>query len=525
MSNQITFISGSTLDFLTKCAHLLPMKNTYSFLLITALINIMALAIFANAPAQAQNVTETEAQRLQTTFQNILNARKAEISSETERPRELILNGDVTVEPTDTYYAITLPQITISYPDGDRVEIGLISLNAIPHEKPDRFKMTMALPTPILGFDSSGQEVMRIAINAQKTAGIWHEKLENFIKLDAVYNDIQITGGGANATIPEVRVRYDLEETENGRWSGPTYMEATGINISEPDGKSISLEKIALSLLLDQFATEAFSLPTQETPPTLTLTDGADFKISLHGLNARKTDKDGTNKSLSLKQAHFNFSYDDALNDSMDAHISFGFNDLKEDNIPQEIVALFPQSAQLKLTHHNIPISAINEVISNSAGNDPKIIGLGLLLKIPAIMAQAGSYLQLYETSIKNDNYHLTLDTTLRADITATNSATATGQLRFAGLDKVLSLAQVEGRNLASSEYAAPMRTLARFLERLKPMGRVETDTENGFTHVFDLEMNKAGQILINNQNAATLFNEPSEPEMLIQPEPQETDL
>ncbi|HOO81028.1 MAG TPA: hypothetical protein PK513_00805, partial [Alphaproteobacteria bacterium] len=92
------------------------------------------------------------------------------------------------------------------------------------------------------------------------------------------------------------------------------------------------------------------------------------------------------------------------------------------------------------------------------------------------------------------------------------NSATATGTLRFAGLDKILSRAQVIGTNINSSPYALPVRELARFLERLKPLGRVETNAEDGFVHIFNLEMNKKGQFLINGQNASALLQEPKEP-------------
>jgi len=464
-------------------------------------MGFMLCVFFYVWPAHAQDVTEAEAQRLQTVFQNILTTRKDAIATETQNQSELVLKGDVTVEAVDTYYAITFPQITINYPDGDYVDIGLISLNASPHDKPGQFRMTMALPTPILGFNGTGQEIMRIALGAQQSAGIWHEGLENFIKLDTVYTDVQITSIDTKTTLPEVRIRYDLEESENGRWS---------------------LEKVAMSIIFDEFAPEAFQKTPQNALPSLNLADGADFKLSFQGFNASKENAKGVKEELSFKQAGINFSYDEALSGSVDAHFGFNFSEVSEGNTPEELTAFIPKSGQFKLTHHNIPLGAINEIVENSAQGGPKALGIGLLLKIPAIMAQAGSYIELYETSLQNENYNLSLDTTLRADMTATNSATASGKLRFAGLDKILSLAQVEGRNLDSSKYAAPMRSFARFLERLKPLGRVETDEQNGFVHIFDLEMNKAGQLLINNQNAMLLLNEPEE---LKPPEPEGTDL
>ena len=59
-------------------------------------------------------------------------------------------------------------------------------------------------------------------------------------------------------------------------------------------------------------------------------------------------------------------------------------------------------------------------------GGDAKLLGISLLLKLPAIMAAAESYLEINETNIQNENYNISLDTTIKADNTTANSATAT---------------------------------------------------------------------------------------------------
>ncbi len=483
------------------------MKNMRPALTFITLI----FAFLWASPTQAQEITEAGAQRLQSVFQNILANKQTEIAAQKKRPHELILDGNVTVEAVETYYAITLPQMTLSYPDGDRINIGLISLNASPHDKPGQFKTTMALPTAIIGHDETGQEVMRVAIGKQKTSGIWHEKLENFIKLDAIYNDIQITidGGSASALLPELKIVYDLTENENARWSGPTYVQVSGFIMSSADGVSAAFEQMTLALKLDQFAPEAFKKSATSPSSVATLANGADFNLSVTGLKTSHKNDTGEEESLTLGSGGFNLAYEGALSKTMAARLGFNFKDVKTNNTPQEIAELLPQSGQIKLAQHNIPINSVSEVIENSPKGDAKMLGLSLLLKIPAILAQTGSYIELYETTMQNENYLIDLETTLRADIAAANSATANGKLRFRGLDKVLSLAQVAGRSLGGSEYVPSLRAFARLLERLKPLGRVETDAESGFIHVFDLEMNKAGQFLINNQNAALLFNEP----------------
>ena len=173
---------------------------------------------------------------------------------------------------------------------------------------------------------------------------------------------------------------------------------------------------------------------------------------------------------------------------------------------------LLPRTGSFSLTQHNIPLAEIDETLQNSAEASGKILSLPLLFKIPSILAQAGSYLEIRETFFENPEYRIDFDSILRADLAAVNSATAIGTLRFAGLDKILSRAQVIGTDINSSPYALPVRELARFLERLKPLGRIETTAENGFIHIFDLKMDEKGQFLINGQNTDTLLQEPKEP-------------
>ena len=168
-----------------------------------------------------------------------------------------------------------------------------------------------------------------------------------------------------------------------------------------------------------------------------------------------------------------------------------------------------PDSGQINITHHNIPIKDLAPLIENGA-NNKQALGLSLLFKIPAILAQAGSYIEINNSFVKNKNYNLGLNGVVRADIAAVNSATGEAELRFAGLDKVLSFAQVEGTK-PTDGFSKFMRDVARMLERFKPLANVETDEKLGYVHVFNFEMNKTGQILVNGKDVSGVMNaEPS---------------
>ena len=501
------------------------MKKTqqfFAFVALVALAALAALALLSTNITQAGDITEAEAQRLQAIFQKSLEDKQAEIAAQTHRPRELVLKGDVTVEAAKTYYAITLPELSLLYPAGNHIDIGLISLNATPDSKPGQFKITMSIPTPIIGFDIAEQETIRITIGSQKSAGIWHEELQAFTKLDSTYNDIQITTKNKNkaATIDNIRIIYDLEEDEDGNLSGPTQLEAKNIKISPDQWTQASLGKIALTVTLDKFSPDIFKKNTDKNViPALDLADGAALKLQLENLEINKEKPNITTESFSFKQAGINFSYNETSNETINADFGFSFKDASASSIPQALNDFIPKSGQIKLKHNNIPLAVIDETIKNATqGGDTRLLGVSLLLKLPAILAAAESYIELYETNIQNENYNISLDSTIKADSTAANSVTATGVLRFIGLDKILSLAQATKADPSSLQYAAPILSIANFLERVKPLARVETDEQNGFTHIFDLEMNKTGQFSINGENALSLLSNHRQPTQPIQP-------
>lgn len=490
---------------------------------------LLALGLFLlhSAQAFAQEINETEAQRLQGLFQTMLEERQAHIASDKDRPRTLEFEGEVTVEPAEEHYAITLPSMNMKYKDGGNINIGIVVLNVIPHDEPGQLKMTMALPTPIIGFDEDGTETMRIAIGNQQAAGIWHEELETFIKLDAVYSDIKTTFPDEDTTleIPEFRANYNLEKSESGRWSGPVQFDFINMAVkTAKDNANVKIAALSIQTVLDEFAPEAFQTSAEQAEPSLVkMADGAKFKIGLKGFKASKTPEGQEPENISLAIGGVDFSFDDALTGSIDAEIGLNFAGLLTSNVPDDIAELIPKNGKLALTHHNIPLNQLGPIIDNDSANGA--LGLSLLFKIPAVLAQAGSYLEIQENSLSNDNYDMNMNAVIRADITAVNSATVKGTLKFAGLDKVLSLTQVAGTDLNASTHAIPMRTLARFLERLKPLARVETDDKWGFIHVFDFEMNETGQTLVNGKDTSSLNTETQPSAETTPPVPDQADL
>jgi len=485
---------------------------------IISFICTYALCLITTHPALAQNISNPQkAEHLQKSFQTLLERKKQEIETNKKRPRTLSLEGPVSVEPADSYYAITLPPMRMDYSDGKHLEIGMIAMNASAHDKPYQYKITMALPTPILGFDQAGNEIMRIHIGAQKMAGIWHENLQTFVKLDALYQNIQIDFHKTQTTtkIPRLHIVYDLDEDANARWSGPMQLNAQNITLNAVNtNTAFSLNQLNLKTELDQIsgkilANNGTSLKGVELADTA---NGIKTKIELSNLKLSKQQPSTPEENLSVGSAHFELSFDDALNNAPDAQLNIAFKNLNTGETNTEIAQLLPQSGQFTITHHNIPLEPLAHALTPKDEETTPKLNPFMLFKIPAILAQAGSYLEISDSAIENKDYRVELEALARADITATNSATIEGKLTFAGLEKILSMAQVTGTRLHTSSHTTPIRTLARILERLKALGQVEADNEKGFKHIFNFKMDQNGQMLINDQNALTLFQEPKPP-------------
>lgn len=171
----------------------------------------LALLLFIPAQALAETSPET-AQKLDKMFSKMLDsyADKAE-----KRGFTLLQDGQIMVETAnDRYYAVTLPSLSLKYPEGGTLKIGMIAANVLPTEKADEWKISMAIPTPIVFYNKSNTPEMRIHIGGQNFSGIWNERLNSYSKFDGRYQDIRIENANVESEtiIPAITLALDLSE-------------------------------------------------------------------------------------------------------------------------------------------------------------------------------------------------------------------------------------------------------------------------------------------------------------------------
>lgn len=505
------------------------MKDLQMFL--RALLLLLTCVYLAPA-AQAAAIDEEGAQHLKGVFQDFIDFQQH--PSGANPGTGLIYDGEIIVEPAGSYYAVTLPHAKLRYPDGDMFDIGMVSINASPHNKAGQWKMTVALPTPMTLSNAKNSGVVRVDIGQQRTAGIWDETLANFVKLDAEYKDITATLPSGTLTLPISTILYDLEQDENGLWSGPGVLTTKNITLdfknSAARGKideikaSIELDRYDAQVLKD-YRENVLALSELDEKNTasknqilgyynmisdILLKAGNGFKsnYAVSGIHLTRPPVlgEGPDDELNINSAFFGFDMAGFLDGSVGMALRFGHNGLAMSTIEPEIRDTMPTESNINIKINNLPlqnIADLGKTSLQSALTSPEmaqIAGIGLLFKLPALLSQAGTHLELRDNYMGNGEYKVTLNGDVKADMSAVNSMTMDMKAAFYGLDKHLARLKKFAAD-PENERAGDFARMAERLEKIKSMARPETGPEGETYYVLDIVMTPQGQIKINGQD------------------------
>lgn len=505
--------------------------------LLFTFICLFALTIIA-PHANAAAINEAGANRLKAVFTEMLETQAMAWGAQSEVTLEQ--QGSLTVEQADKYYAITFPHMQIRQEDGSRIEIGIISANAAPHDAPGQWKMTYALPTPIRGYDAQDNETWRAEIKGQQAAGIFHDTLQQFSKLDATYSDISIQtlASTTPTTIGKIVLRFDFDEDTQKLWSGPGYIEANTIKTQSKDKKSsVEIGSIKGTFAMDQYDPQAgidyqkrfLALQKQGAFETGQMSeehekelssmladlytkgmDGFDFTYALSDFSLTKpASLDGEQETFTLDNTNVSMNTGGFLSDKAQIGFGFGFEGLSVSSITADKQDILPSTANIDIQLKDIPFTQLTEAVQNAlagANNNLQIAGFGLLVRVPALLSQAGTRIEIKDNHLGSALYRLDLNGEIIADITATNSATAKAILNFTGLDTLLNKIKTHIANPETKEKDLGMLTQASDnLEWLKTLG-----TQDGKKHIFEFIMNAQGETLLNGHDIRTL--QPGQP-------------
>lgn len=483
------------------------------------------LMIQSNAHASAINAEG--AAKLKGIFETMLANQKA-----LTRPGEsrFEYEGNVMVEEAGEYYAVTLPHARVVYPDGSKLDIGMISINASPHTRAGQWKMAVAIPTPIIMLDPKQAQATKINITAQKAVGIWDEGYENFAKLDSEYKNITIENAatGLKATIPSAKVVYDFAQGSDGKWSGPGSISITGASGEMTNRGSLKIADVRADFAMDQYdpstmkqyreflksflKDEAIQKPTPEQTSALAdklsevllnSSNGLKADISIAGLEVTQPAPAGkTPQTLKLQKAFLGLGASGMRTGNTSVGVRFGFNDLFSTPVPPGYEGVLPSTSNIDIALANVPLKQLSDITKNTIQGSiaqpqmAQMAAFSLLMKAPAILSQAGTYMDIKDSYIGNSEYRLNVSGQAKADIKAVNNMTADLKGRFSGLDKLLAKVKAIAAN-PKHAVAENAKNLASTLEMLRANGKKELGP-GGEVYTYHFVMTPQGQMLMN---------------------------
>jgi hypothetical protein len=482
---------------------------------------------FTPLTARAADINNADAAaRLEAIFTKALENQKTVIEA---AGGKLTLDSDVAIEKGKNYYAVTLPAITVTDKNDDITRMGLIALNVVPTGTPGEWKMSVALPSPILFEEENGRKITRVDFGKQEMSGIWNEKLENFSKLTAQYDNIKISQNVRRETLTfdQVDIAVDLQETANGKWSGPTRFAVNGMSFGKPDAPRLAyFESAKLGITINDFSPKAQQESLQKISETITAEDEslffdedketvglllALFKSSGTSLNMQGVVKNleiNTPTAATLTTRHFFLESGSFLFDITGFHEGMLNQTLKMAyrglELPQDDRSAFkdilPTLFQTSITVKNIPIADLLKplstlVLSDNEENNKvskQIAAIHAMITLPQIFTRAKTEVTVQETKYGNDIYETRAEGKLKASSKSIIGIVGDITLKTWGLDALI-------KKLEAKKQAGPTHDpedIERTLKRLKLLKQISLQEDDEY--ICHIQLGEKAKITIN---------------------------
>lgn len=512
--------------------------------------------VFFAPSAYAQ---DADADRLRATLQKFMDM-QTQLNDEYAR---VVYEGELKIVPQGSYYTVTLPHLRYEYLDVMALDIGTIVMNAAPHNA-DQWKMSIATPTPFVVFQEDGTKMLELHIGGQNVAGVWDEGLMSFAKLDAKYSDIttKVDGEAVNVGIENISVRYDLDKSPEGLWTGPGYLVVKNINAghtSEPGSVRIgevrqdfsidrydpsTMEQFQSLMTRVQALSESNPVPQDADPEAWTeyqarsqkmqqesmsigteimalfvkMANGFDNTLSVKDLEISTPSIMGNElDTFRLGNAFFSFDMNDIMTNAMRMGFGFGHGGFSMTPESPETADLAPTDLDFSIDFSNIPLQNFSELMSNTmagGANNPNL-AMGLMFQIPALMSQAGVQIDFKDNFIKNDVYHIAHNGGLKAEQTSIIGIAGQGSINAKGLDALLERIAQSVQTLPP-EMAGSLLQAQGMIQQVKAFAGVQPGSDGQNMYVLNYELTPAGQFLVNGKDVSAM----SSAKDTVQPEP-----
>lgn len=491
---------------------------------------LLAIALWA-APAHAA-IDKAGAAKLKTMMEKTIAGWAAHMEG---RGEELVLDGPVMVEPNGTYYAVTIPGMKIGDMDGARVEMGMVAINAMPAARPDQWKMTVALPTPMTGFDEDQAVSWHITIGKQNLAGIWQEAMNGFVKLSAAYGDIVVMDAAHKpmATIKNIEMSADFNESAAGDWSGPFEATVKGLALSAPDGTRASLDKFTLRSVMKDYSLRAaqdYETKINALNESYDAGEGEDMSgqhlLALYNLITEFMANGWESMELTAGIEGLAIAEDDSTTAVKNATIGLALGGFRSNSVFLNVKAGYeglsgqeeqnaPHSIGIDMGVGNLPYrelvalgrNAVQMTAAVPQEGVAKMAILTALMTAPQVLTDAKSSFTVRDLSMKHPLYDIIMNGMATANIKATMGATGHTTLRIRGMDALMEDARTRMSDPATApEHVERLQRLTEVMTIMQVASTKQNAPDGQVIHVLNFEIAEDGKIILNGTDMSALL-------------------
>lgn len=506
-------------------------------------IFVVFAAVFSIISLNAHGQDNSPESRLENVFRDLLERQAEEAES---RNAKLVTEGDIMVEDAGSYYAVTLPHISLEYPEGGRFEIGIIAINAIPGED-KTIKMTVALPTPMTAFNPDGEAVMAASIGRQNLSGIWHEDMRSFTKLKAKYSDIRMQSleDSTAVLMPKAEAVINLEQNEGGNWSGPLTLDIRELQTFSETGEAVatfghiglnsSVFDYSLDTVMkheDNMRALTESLQSGDSPSTssqhitaiyklvtdvmMNAWDGFENTITVSDMDINVPAKGNEPaEHVTLDQGGFSFDMTGFRDNNVAMRIAFSYEGLSVEPVPEDFSATTPTDMNFDFNITNVPFSEIvglGETTIDAGTKNPQMaqmIGLQALMSIPQLITEAGTKLSIDNSYAGNESYNVLVNGALTADLKAALGATGESTIEVRGLETLIDAykAQLDDPDITEAEEKVIKDNLKK-ISTLQLIGQQAEDDQGRAIRSYKFELGQDGKATLNGTNVQDIMGQ-----------------
>lgn len=369
------------------------------------------------------------------------------------------------------------------------------------------YKIGFTLPATLYGYEAGQEKPSEIRIARQSNALVWDRDLELMVDADITWGGLRIVepDGRETARIDEIAMISDLAE-QGGLWSGPVSLKMRGIDVADSRAGRLALGEIGLRVefekldmvryaALSRAVSQGEQRPSQTMQAIKGLVAGVRIDVFLTDLQVARAHAG----QLGLARASYRLGFRGLDRQLALVEMAWRHGGLKGQ--PPDVPDLAPRDAQIRFVFDRLPVETLFRTGLTAAFEFMLFGEVGtqgdVLNELRVSLSKAQTEFRIDDGRFEGPNLLLTIAGILNADAQALWGLSGEIGVTVLGLEKLIQAYE--------SETSTPKHDPAKpsFGQMLRSIGQLGSD---GKTYIFNFEINRQGQLLVNGQDAGPLI-------------------